>query len=153
MERLNFQSCVFSLNTVTLHGEGTRHSWHMIWPVSITNAPKLAFRNPFQIWPRLSNLVQAPVGRELAREAWSEGHALKNTCWVSPGSLVEEGKWFALQMTFPSLEKNTWNESAQDVSGVPTRVSHKWRHQGPSTHGPSEERFVPSLGYLPHQLI
>ena len=62
-ECLNFQSCVSSLNTVTLHGEGTRHSWHTIWQVSITDTPILAFRNLFQIWPRLSDLVQALIRR------------------------------------------------------------------------------------------
>lgn len=79
MELLNFQSCVFLLNAAPLRGEVTTHSWCIIWRVSIMSAPIPAFRSPFRIWPRLSNLVQTPartVPLGLGRVPRSQKHLL-----------------------------------------------------------------------------
>lgn len=55
MERLNFQSCVFSLNTVTLHGEGTRHSWHDLAGLN-HKCSKIGFQKPI---PDLAQTVKS----------------------------------------------------------------------------------------------
>lgn len=75
--------------------------------------------------------------------AGAEGQALKHTCWISPGMWLRR----ASDLLFPSLEKSTGNESAGSASCVPKGVSHKQRHRGPSTRGPSEGHFVPALGH------